>query len=134
MPVAAPASTRVFYINGAGHDPIALLDYAISLQNYLRTGESVNTLAWTSYKSDGTTTTDAPFVVDAATSGSPQAATITEGGVTFTKCEVVWLTVAGATAAAKNARAGETGVITMQFTTSQSRTDERSFKLLVAQR
>ena len=134
MPVVAPATSRVFYINANGHDPAAILDYAITLADYLRTGESVSTITWTSYEEDGTTTTDPPFTVDTgATSASPQAATVTEGGVTYTKCEVVWLYVTGADIAAKNARAGDTGIITLTFTTNQGRTEERSFKLYVAQ-
>lgn len=134
MPVATTKTETIFYINADGHDPAALLDYAISFEDYLRTSEVVSTVAWTAYEDDGLTTTDAPFEINAATSAVPQAATVIEAGVTYTDCEIVWLTVEGATQAAKDARIGQTGIVTLQITTNQSRTDERSFKLKVANR
>ena len=118
---------RIPWITRHGHDPDALLDYAICLDDYLETVEVVSSVAWAAYTSDGETTTDAPFTIDPSTSAVPQAATV-KGKE---RCEVVWLTVTGADAAAKVARHNEIGIITLTFATDQGRTDDMSFKLQV---
>lgn len=133
MAVVKPSNNIIPWINSTGQDPAAKLDYAISLEDYLKTGETVASLAWGSYESDTASTADSPFEVHSDTSLTPQAASITEDGVTYTRCEVVWLEVEGVDATAKQARLGQTGVITLTFTTDQDRTDSRSFKLQVRQ-
>lgn len=131
MAVLHPKTRVIRHINATGHDPGETLDYAISFEDTLRTGEVVASVSWECYDSGGLVTNNAPFEVHALTAITPQAATVEEGDNTYLDCEVVWLNVEGVDAAAKNARIGETGVITLIATTNQNRIYQRSFALRV---
>lgn len=109
---------RVLIHNGIGipqfkapKDPDSVVDYAVPWGDWLQAGESIAAVEW-----DATV-----FTIDSSAS----AASAVINGETHSAVEVVWLS--GGTI-------GQVGTVRCRVTTDQGRTEDRSFRLLCAEK